>query len=222
MSRNWLLVVASVAVAVSAVSAYLARPVVGGLVASETVRNLGRLPQGATVPVEFELVNRSFQPIEVIDVERSCTCAVSEPLKQVMGPGERCTMQVKWGTGSARGPFASSLAVVYKQGEERRVLKLQLEAVVEPDFTYEPRSLTFQAGRKAKKTITFAPGRRDVAVLAVLCNHRAFDVSVSKGGRQVEVVFDPENWPPENPVIELTVETDSPHERFCKLLLAVE
>jgi hypothetical protein len=116
MSRKWTLIVAALLLCLSIVCAYLALPCpVEALVAAEPVKQLGELAQGMTVPVEFELVNRCPEAVEVVDIRKSCTCIATELSCLSLAPGERAILKVEWNTGIALGSFGSDIAIAYKR-----------------------------------------------------------------------------------------------------------
>jgi len=102
------------------------------------------------------------------------------------------------------------------------LLTLRVEAEVIPDIEYQPRRLIFAPDRKASQVITFSPRLEPkAAVTRVYTSHRAFTARLLAGRSQVEVAFDPSQWPKENPMIELIVETNSDNERLIKIPVMV-
>lgn len=226
MSRKWALILAGVSLSLSLACAYLAlpSPKVAGLVVTDPVKALGELGQGATVPVEFELVNRHAEPVDIVEVVKSCSCTGTELSQTSLAPGGRANLRVKWGTGAARGPFASEITLVYRRAgrAKNEFTTVRVEAKVIPDVDYKPQRLVFASGKRAKQLLAFSPGRvpKGAAVRAS-STHRAFAATVRDGGSRVEVAFDPSQWPEESPQIEVVVETNSSNERFIKVPVSV-
>lgn len=225
MSRTMLLVTAAAALAISCVSAYLARPAApDGLVAVEPVQYLGELTQGATVPAEFQLVNQSWERIEIVDILKGCTCTEAELSKRTLAPGEGTALKVKWSIGGRRGRIASDVSVVSaRAGRAPESLQVWLEADILPDYLYEPTQLAFRVGQPATKEVVFSSGQsKDVTLRNAYCTHRAFEVRLRPGMSRVEVSFAPEQWTPDVSTVDLIIETNNPNEPRCTVPITVE
>ena len=231
MPRWFLIPVALVCIAGSAVCAYLARPSVSPptLEAVRPLCDVGEVGQGETKSVEFELVNHSSQPLEIKDVSTTCSCTNVNLAKRVLAPSERVTLTADWRTGASRGKRATDLVVLFTpaDGPPDRIT-LSVQGTVAPDVQYSPDRLDFDQEAAATKTVTFSPGRlATAAVKKARCTHRAFTATLAEGSNDVAVSFDPAKWEvsddslPPGSIGFLEVETTSPHEPICRIPLGV-
>ena len=116
-----------VCAAASLVCAFLAREPPAGsgqteplLVASEPAKHLGKVKQGKTIDVRFQLENRYHEPLTILEVRKSCTCVDATVSRSLLQPGESTAMDIRWNSGASRGSVAAEIFVTYKRPEYAR------------------------------------------------------------------------------------------------------
>ncbi len=161
------------------------------LFTEKAVIHLGDLSQGQKAVVEFVLVNHFSQPLEIVDVVRSCTCSEATPERNHLEPNGRTVLRVAWSTGSYRGLHTVNVSVVFKLADgEAGARSLQVEGNIVPDIITEPGKLVFDGTKAETQSLHLRAGRiARFKVSSARCNHRAFTASLGENG-VVDVTFD--------------------------------
>ena len=190
------------------------------------VHQAGSVPQGS-VSAEFQLWNRTEEPIRIAHVVQTCRCTETAIHKKELGPGNSTKLYSTWDTTGLRGASSSGLEVYYSVGDQPglKSVPLLIEADVIPEFDYSPTRLEFSVGEEETSVVKFsrhASATRDVKVLRAISSHPAFRV-VSVANWSVEIAFDPSKWP-DDPHLraKLTVTTDCPTEKVVEVPLCVQ
>ncbi len=193
-----------------------------GLEAMAPDYDFGQLGQGEKVAATFEVVNHHDRPITIVDYLKSCDCASVSHDKAELGLGEKTTIRALWKIGSRRGQARTQIWVVYQVvGEEfPHRTALQLKATVKPDIEMSATRLVFQSNTAAKQVVSFTHGRMATFELRkAYVTQSAFDARLLPESNQVEVSFDPRQWPTDGTQAYLRVETDSPNEPIIEIEL---
>lgn len=201
------------------------------LVAVSPVRDLGEVPQGATVAAEFGLVNRCREPIRIEEVLKGCDCVSPKVAKESLGPGERTTLTLRWETRARRGPSVTRMSVLYARKDgTKEITPLEIKADVIPDYDVQAPDMVFGPGRPSSRVVTFAGRRMPGLILSEpSCTHPAFKAVIA-GKNAIRVTFAPPLWTEDvtvqpggdSPDAELVVATNSKAAPICKVPLAVD
>jgi hypothetical protein len=116
----------------------------------------GTVPKGTVLVHKFTLTNIYDVPIQVIDVNPSCSCLKAYPPERVLQPNESAEFAVAMDTGMFTGPNAQMIRVtVGPQYVSTAVLRL--EATSRADVTLTPGAVDFGTvaqGQPATKSVT--------------------------------------------------------------------
>jgi hypothetical protein len=85
--------------------------------------DLGEIPSGKPVTIEFVFTNTSKDPVIVTDVRPSCGCTVADYPKEAVLAGRSATIKATYNA-AARGAFNKNLTVMI-QNEEPKVLNFK-------------------------------------------------------------------------------------------------
>lgn len=124
------------------------------LVADRRVLEFGERRQGSDVEARFQLTNRSFRPIEIVQVTPNCECADVHVSADTLTPFSAAEVRATWKLGSRRGRSSTELLVNFKPvGENvRRALRVVLHADVTPDVAVTPGQLVFDRDLAGERT----------------------------------------------------------------------
>lgn len=133
-------------------------------------------------------------------------------------------MSITWEIGTKRGKIGTNVEVFYIKsiGDAPRKVTTKLIADVMPDLYYSPEELHFCRGRASKQSIIFSPGSlARCEVLDAQCTHRAFQLSLNRAERMLDIIFDPKLWSQDMESAQVIVKTNSPNEPICRIPLWV-
>lgn len=103
---------------------------------------LGEVRGGPDLPCQAVLINRGATPLEIVDIERGCSCLKAQLEKRTLGPGETAILKLHLRTlGHKDGPYVWTLKVRYRNGGPIQEAALRLEARVRNEVTLEPAEL---------------------------------------------------------------------------------
>jgi hypothetical protein len=86
------------------------------IVWKKDVINLGNIPQGKPVDVEFEFSNEGTEPIVIANVATSCGCTVADYSKMPIKAGEKSVIKAKYNA-AALGDFNKAITVTLADNE---------------------------------------------------------------------------------------------------------
>lgn len=90
--------------------------VFSSIVWKKDVINLGKIPQGKPVDVEFEFFNEGTDPIVIANVATSCGCTVADYSKMPIKAGESSVIKAKYNA-AALGDFNKAITVTLADNE---------------------------------------------------------------------------------------------------------
>ena len=222
---------AIVCVAASVATALMSRPPAPPapmLAVESPVHDFGTVGQGEELEASFELKNQSSHVLELAKPTTDCGCTLADLPKTRLEPGETTVLTGRLQTGSSRGLSARQITVPYKLADtkEGSALLLQLQAQIAPDFDVDPPRLQFKAEESGEQVVLFTAHQwADLKILASTSAHRALSTRLVNGedsGRaEVAVSFDAAKWGDGDRGAEVTIETNSPHERVYHLRIDI-
>jgi Protein of unknown function (DUF1573) len=80
------------------------------------VKDFGEVDQFSELRHTFTLTNTHPEPVEVLDVMKSCACSVTEVTPKVIPPGGTATLEVLWKLGRDDGKKGAELRILYSVG----------------------------------------------------------------------------------------------------------
>jgi len=124
--------------------------------------DFGKVFQAEHIKHEFKLVNRSTNEIRVLALRSSCQCTLIEKelAGKIIAPKGFLRVPVDFQTSSQRGPGGANVEALLESQGQRYYAKAFINAYVDADFEFEPRSLNFGAikvGEKATQAIKLVP-----------------------------------------------------------------
>ena len=168
-----------------------------GLIATEPLRDLGVLPQGAEARAEFELTNRYRVPVTIAHIMKNCDCVGTDLAESTLDPGESTTLIVNWETGKKRGKVSSDIVVNHATQSgfgSFEQTRLRIAAVIQPDYSCDPEVASFDGSRDGEEVIRFEARRlEEFRLLDAYCNNSAFTVS-EQTEDFVRIRFDHSAW----------------------------
>jgi hypothetical protein len=101
----------------------------------ETSFDFGKIPQGRPVTHNFEVVNKSSQPLVIDNVEASCGCTTPEWSEAPIAPGASSLIKVGFNA-SAEGKFQKTITIYY--GDKVKGLTITGEVYAMPTTSAPP------------------------------------------------------------------------------------
>lgn len=83
--------------------------------------DLGEIPQGKPVQVEFEFTNTGEVPVIINSVQASCGCTTTDYAKTPVLPGEKTKIKATYNA-AAKGAFKKTVTVSTNAEEQPKVL----------------------------------------------------------------------------------------------------
>lgn len=83
--------------------------------------DLGEIPQGKPVQVEFEFTNTGEVPVVINSVQASCGCTTTDYAKTPVLPGEKTKIKATYNA-AAKGAFKKTVTVSTNAEEQPKVL----------------------------------------------------------------------------------------------------
>jgi hypothetical protein len=77
------------------------------------VKDFGEVDQFSELRHTFTLTNTHPEPVEVLDVMKSCSCAVAEVTPKVISPGGTATLEVLWKVGRSKGKTGAGMGIQF-------------------------------------------------------------------------------------------------------------
>lgn len=184
--------------------------------ATPTRLDFGEVRQGASLPLEFTLVNTTDQPVRLEGIYPACDCTQLELSQALLEPGDSLVLRGEWSVGARRWESETQIAVSYHVAEQRPYsLRLTARARVIPDLKLEPETLVFTADGPHEQTLRISPQAvESVRVDSVLASHPGV---VAETPRQagsawlIQVSIEPDSLL-DNPEVVVRVASDAPHE----------
>ena len=179
-------------------------------------QKVGPIRQATKSSVDYTICNRASVPVRLVDLVTSCACSGVELSKRELAPGESVTLTWSFDTGAVRGSLVISGMIAYKREDEEqsRVLRIGLEAPIDPDYAVEPERLEFGDGRPLVQRVSVSPRHiSDLRIDKAACNLRFFKARVLPKDlpdrQDIEVTFQRDGYYPDAGFARLTVSTDS-------------
>jgi hypothetical protein len=120
---------------VSGYSQKLIKRPIEALGVKETSFDFGKIPQGRPVTHNFEVVNKSTEPLVIDNVEASCGCTTPEWSEAPIAPGASSLIKVGFNA-SAEGKFQKSITIYY--GDKVKGLTISGEVYAMPTTSAPP------------------------------------------------------------------------------------
>lgn len=103
---------------------------------------LGEVRGGPDLTRQAAFVNRGTSTLEILDIERGCSCLQAVPDKRVLAPGEAGILTLHLRTlGHKNGPYAWITRLRYRIGDQVKETSLRLECELRNEVTLEPAEL---------------------------------------------------------------------------------
>jgi len=109
------------------------------LVVPDKIIDLGVIPKGEVVDVNFSLINEGTEPILIKTVRPTCSCTVADFSKEI-APGEKGYILAKVDTAELKGPISKALLLLTNDVETPS-MSLVIKAVVQPFIDVYPKPL---------------------------------------------------------------------------------
>ncbi len=191
-------------------------------------QKVGPVRQATESSVDYTICNRASVPIRIVDLVTSCACSGVELPRRKLAPGESVTLTWKFDTGAERGSLMIRGMIAYKkEGEEEpRVLRMSLEAQIDPDYAVEPERLQFGDGRPLVQRVSISPRHiPDLKIENATCTLRFFKARVLPkevpDKQEIEVTFLRDGYYPDAGFPRLIVSTDSQRQPTLRVPLEV-
>jgi hypothetical protein len=101
----------------------------------ETSFDFGKIPQGRPVTHNFEVVNKSTEPLVIDNVEASCGCTTPEWSEAPIAPGASSLIKVGFNA-STEGKFQKTITIYY--GDKVKGLTISGEVYAMPTTSAPP------------------------------------------------------------------------------------
>jgi len=109
------------------------------LVVPEKIKDMGTVPQGEILEINFELVNEGDQTLEIRAVRPTCGCTVADFDREIAA-GKSGFVKAKLDTGDFSGPISKSILIMTSDPQEPTVTVV-IKATVHPYVEVLPRAL---------------------------------------------------------------------------------
>jgi hypothetical protein len=186
--------------------------------------DLGTIPQGEAVSIDFILRNRCRNRISIVDVIPTCSCTVPQQLSgTVIEPGTATTASLEYQSGSARGGQSADVLLRYrieKTAEQKNAL-LKIKALVEPDYDVSSFRLAFSSDSASMQTVAISPRRLDNVQIMSARSSRSWFTPAILTNTKVEVKLIAEKYDPTGGDAVLIVNTNSRRCPVCYVDLKV-
>ncbi len=129
------------------------------LTVPELLKDMGKVPQGETLDVNFEMVNEGDETLEVKAVRPTCGCTVADFDREI-APGKTGLIKAKLDTRDFSGPISKSILVMTNDPVNPTVT-LVIKTVVHPYVEVLPRAMVrFNAVQHEpmEQKLTVVPG----------------------------------------------------------------
>lgn len=179
-------------------------------------QKVGPIRQATKSSVDYTIYNRASVPVRIVDLVTSCVCSGVKLSKRELAPGEFVTLTWNYDTRAERGSLVIRGMIAYKREDEEqsRVLRIGLEAQIDPDYAVEPERLQFGDGWPLVQRVSVSP--RHISELRIdeaTCNLRFFKARVLPKDlpdrQDIEVTFQRDGYYPDAGFARLVVSTDS-------------
>lgn len=140
------------------------------MVVSEKLKNMGKVPQGEILEVDFEIVNEGDEMLEIKAVRPTCGCTVADFDREI-SPGKTGFIKAKLDTRDFSGPISKSILVMTNDPVNPTVTMV-IKTEVHPYVEILPRALVrFNAVQhepmQQKLTVVPGDGATDFKVTGV-------------------------------------------------------
>ncbi|MFC4817165.1 MULTISPECIES: DUF1573 domain-containing protein [unclassified Flavobacterium] len=88
------------------------------------VIDLGQIPQGKPVTIEFEFTNTGKTPVVITNVKASCGCTATDYTKEPVASGKKATIKATYNA-AAKGVFTKTVTVTTNAEEAPKVLSFK-------------------------------------------------------------------------------------------------
>jgi len=186
--------------------------------ASPPLHDFGSLRQSDVVEAVFEVHNGRSEEVEILGVEKSCSCESVELPEKTIRPGTSVVVKLRWKLSGKSGATRALSTVVWRAASPNPAvgrLSLAMSADVAPNLTLQPPLLEFSGDASASAESRLVPLQGTVARIKRITSRRQGVVGTIVAADRVAVRFDPARYRDEGsePVVE--VESDDEH---CSLL----
>jgi len=114
----------------------------GELEISPTVAELGQCKWRDSLKATFAVKNTSTEPIQLVDVARTCSCEPVNFESKELQPGESTTLMIRWDAGSGADDVTTATPLLYQYRDGRRAsTPLAMKVRITPDIRIEPSKL---------------------------------------------------------------------------------
>jgi len=153
------------------------------------VHDFGTIPGGTVAAHRFTVTNIYDVPMQVLHVEKSCSCLDAFPPKQVLQPNESAEFGITMDAGKFKGANAQTFRVTFGSGpnfSSTAVIKVQ--AFSRTDVLLSPGQVNFGVVAQGAKptqvvTLKYQGRQRDWKITGVADGTGPFDVKVEEPGR---------------------------------------
>lgn len=90
---------------------------------SESIE-LGEIPQGKPVAIDFEFTNTGKTPVVITNVKASCGCTATDYTKEPIAPGKKAYVKATYNA-AAKGGFTKTVTVTTNAEETPKVLSFK-------------------------------------------------------------------------------------------------
>jgi Protein of unknown function (DUF1573) len=130
----------------------------------------------------FSLVNKTPEPVKIVEVATSCGCLVAERITEPIAPGASVDLPIRFTTGAAQETASGTIQVGYRKvsdsaaSERPEYVLLRVRADVTPDYRISPREVDLGdidglAVQQVTRIIRILPAETpDVEVQEVHCS----------------------------------------------------
>jgi hypothetical protein len=180
--------------------------------------NAGEITQQAVVSHSFRLENTSPNPVQIVRVEKSCSCTEFQLDRSIIPSGEFASLEMVLRSESKRGSVESSLFVLYQQeGLALKSLPVRINAKVIPHFETSVESIVLSSANRSGRFEIRTLSEPELLSCKVVSSNPAIlvkssEISGKLGAWVVDVSIDPELWLPTLVDGAIRIETDSPYE----------
>lgn len=85
---------------------------------------LGEIPQGKPVTIEFEFTNEGKEMVVITNVHASCGCTATDYTREPVAPGKKATIKATFNA-AAKGPFSKTVTVTTNADKAPKVLNFK-------------------------------------------------------------------------------------------------
>jgi hypothetical protein len=211
--------------------AILEQPDAASLIVVEgSVIDLGNTLQGAEIEQVVHLANCGKSPVRILTMRPECGCTIAHFERDLLLPGERTQLALRWHVGSSQGHVTSATNLAYQETDkpdDLRHLQVTLSTFVQPDFEVDRNALWFEAseGKQVQEIVLSPAFMEQLEIMSATSANDAFSVSriaTTAHRTVVAVEFNPDKWEATSRRSFVTIETNSHRRRFVHIQLYVE